>query len=174
MYSVYIDVFRLFFSILHCINNLAAFTHLSEKSIYVFYIALSPLCGIILDWFHQYFKVAFSIDEFMLTTFLSFELNILKRIVIDNVQVASNNVAGCIILKWGVSTGATMRLRLEVVNFDILSRLFVIENFSFYWLDICIRVDRYRLIFKEWRFFRVIYYWWRILPRLMASRPSLT
>ena len=48
------------------------------------------------------------------------------------------NVASWIIYKWGTCTGATRRLRFEIVNIETMQHVFVIEYFCYYRYGICI------------------------------------
>ena len=49
--------------------------------------------------------------------------------VVDNFKVTSYNVASRIIYEWGTCTGATRRLRFEIVKIEIMEHAFVINSF---------------------------------------------
>ena len=64
----------------------------------------------------------FPVYGFRLMIFRSF----VGRGVVDNFKITSHKVTCRIIYQWGTCTGAISRLRFEIVNIEIMQRVFVI------------------------------------------------
>ena len=50
------------------------------------------------------------------------------RGVVDNFKITSHKVTCRIIYQWGTCTGAISRLRFEIVNIEIMQRVFVAKK----------------------------------------------
>ena len=122
---VFIELLR-FFLILICINDLTLFTH-SER-----------VC-----------KFSFSRFVHCLAYFQRASIRIFsQRVAVDNVKITSNNVATRIIYEWWTSTCPIRRLKLGIVNIEIVQHRLVDKYFRCNRCGIGIRNYRYELILK--------------------------